>query len=254
MNPLKYVFQLILILSFNLSYSQENCSNGIDDDLDGLIDLNDPECDCNGITSITPNNSIPNPSFEQFKHCPHLQNDGTHNGYIESELFNWQRGNSATSDYYNCGWQSSVELTPPSVPYPDGTGYVGIGDGHDIWIGNIWKEYIGTVLNSPLSSGINYNFTYNITAASGTGLSTFQWAPHYIGTSNANMELVIYGYQSNSPLNSFPQVPGSLCPTAIDPNWVILGSQTITTNTNSWVQGNIHFTAPTNIKAISKVL
>ena len=64
MNPLKYIFQLIFLMSFNFYFSQEHCSNGIDDDLDGLIDLNDPDCDCNGITSSTPNNSIPNPSFD----------------------------------------------------------------------------------------------------------------------------------------------------------------------------------------------
>ena len=87
MNPLKYFLQLVLFLSFNTSFSQENCANGIDDDLDGLVDLNDPECNCNGITINVPNNSIPNPSFELYKHCPHIYNDGTHNGYLESVGF-----------------------------------------------------------------------------------------------------------------------------------------------------------------------
>ena len=45
---MKYLFFLLLILSAGTSFSQEICDNGIDDDGDGLIDLNDSvECVCN---------------------------------------------------------------------------------------------------------------------------------------------------------------------------------------------------------------
>ena len=45
----------------------EICDNAIDDDLDGLIDLNDPDCDCQ---IIEPVSLIPNPSFEDYTCCP----------------------------------------------------------------------------------------------------------------------------------------------------------------------------------------
>lgn len=43
---MKKVFGLLILIFClsNFSYSQENCSNGIDDDADGLIDCLDPDC------------------------------------------------------------------------------------------------------------------------------------------------------------------------------------------------------------------
>ncbi len=50
--------RLILLFYFvfisALSYGQENCNNGIDDDGDGNIDLNDSECDCNNPSLTSP--------------------------------------------------------------------------------------------------------------------------------------------------------------------------------------------------------
>ena len=245
-----FLISIFIFFIYNFSLGQENCSNGIDDDLDGLIDLNDPECDCNGITISNPINSIPNPSFEQYNNCAHFWNDSVHNGYIESEILNWQRGNEATCDYYNCGFQNQIELTPPATPYPNGTGYIGIANGHDFSIGNIWKEYIGTLLSNPLLSGNNYEFSYYISGTSGTGLIPVWYAPYYYGTSNSDVEIVIYGYESIPLLSSFPQTTGNDCPTSTNPNWVVLGSEMITTTPNSWVQGNIQFTTTANIQAI----
>jgi hypothetical protein len=67
----RLILFLLLIINFNL-YSQEICNNGIDDDLDGLIDLQDTtDCFCelsqpdSSISSL-----IPNPSFDQRSCCP----------------------------------------------------------------------------------------------------------------------------------------------------------------------------------------
>src|SRR5574337_528948 len=63
----KLFFTLIFfILSFSL-HAQENCTNGIDDDRDGLIDLNDPSCQCK---LHPPYNLLQNPSFENYTDCP----------------------------------------------------------------------------------------------------------------------------------------------------------------------------------------
>ena len=37
------IFSILVALSFNV-YAQENCNDGIDNDGDGLIDCNDPDC------------------------------------------------------------------------------------------------------------------------------------------------------------------------------------------------------------------
>ena len=55
---------IYVLFSVTLLYSQEICDNGIDDDGDGLIDLNDTtDCVCNGSISSSDTSLIPNHSF-----------------------------------------------------------------------------------------------------------------------------------------------------------------------------------------------
>ena len=74
MRKLPYCVVLLLCLGmFHLPLNcfgqsvDEICENGRDDDRDGLIDLNDPDCAC---AVIQPKSLIPNPSFEEFSCCP----------------------------------------------------------------------------------------------------------------------------------------------------------------------------------------
>ncbi|MEL6717894.1 MAG: hypothetical protein AAFP82_04195, partial [Bacteroidota bacterium] len=57
----------ILFLSFSTSSMEEICDNALDDDRDGLIDINDPDCVCEVLEPIS---LIPNPSFEDLNCCP----------------------------------------------------------------------------------------------------------------------------------------------------------------------------------------
>jgi hypothetical protein len=72
MKKVIYIFPLLfLLIQFASAQNVEICNNGIDDDGDGLIDLNDPDCDCSGFSnSTTVPSLIPNPSFEQMNCCP----------------------------------------------------------------------------------------------------------------------------------------------------------------------------------------
>ncbi len=92
------ILNIIFTLSF-VSFSQEICNNGIDDDADGLIDLNDPDCSCSGIgggsTNVT--SLIPNPSFEQMNCCPSTFSE-------MSCATTWEQATTPTSDYFNCGF------------------------------------------------------------------------------------------------------------------------------------------------------
>ena len=67
---MKIYFALISILFATISFSQEICDNGIDDDNDGLIDLNDPDCNCGAICDESVTSLIPNFNFENFSSCP----------------------------------------------------------------------------------------------------------------------------------------------------------------------------------------
>jgi gliding motility-associated-like protein len=145
--------------SLPFSLPVEICDNGIDDDNDGLIDLNDEE-DCQCQLAI-PESLIPNPSFETKICCPQDR----------SQLYcaeTWIQASEPTTDYlHTCGWMGWPDLPPPT-PFPDGQGCVGFRNGR---IGNAggsgpqednpnWKEYAGACLLSPLKAGTTYRFEF----------------------------------------------------------------------------------------------
>jgi hypothetical protein len=67
MKCFNYLLCLMLLLTSYSSFSQEICNNGKDDDGDGLIDLQDPDCQCRFNVS---GNILKNGSFELYKNCP----------------------------------------------------------------------------------------------------------------------------------------------------------------------------------------
>ncbi|WP_020570839.1 T9SS type B sorting domain-containing protein [Neolewinella persica] len=75
----------------------EDCSNGIDDDGNGLIDLNDSNgCDCGPPPEVVGRNLIPNPGFEARRDLPECQGC-----YSAGQAFpcvsGWIPGNSSTT-------------------------------------------------------------------------------------------------------------------------------------------------------------
>lgn len=97
--------------------TDEICNNAIDDDNDGLIDLNDPDCDCE---LIRPVSRIPNPSFEDFDCCPDNKSQ------LDCAT-SWIQASNPTTDFiHTCGWMGWQEFPPP-MPFPDGDGIVGLG-------------------------------------------------------------------------------------------------------------------------------
>ena len=138
------------------SYMQEICDNGIDDDMDGLVDLNDTvDCFCLGMgdSVYVPASLIPNYSFEDTICCPNwLQ-----------QLHcaeNWIQASRATSDYYHtCGYDHNDARGEPPQPLPSGDAYVGF---LDIWWLDtiIWKEYIGACLTKPMERNKDYRLQF----------------------------------------------------------------------------------------------
>lgn len=131
----------------------ENCENGIDDDGNGLIDLNDPRCVCE---ISRPVSMIPNPSFEDMKCCPRDR----------SQLncaVGWIQASEATTDYVHmCGWFGWPDLPPPR-PLPDGEACVGFRNGRFGMNDDPgWKEYAGACLLRPLEAGKTYKFQFDI--------------------------------------------------------------------------------------------
>jgi len=97
----------------------EICDNGIDDDMDSLIDLNDDDCQC---VLIKPESLIPNPSFEEMRCCPR--------GRSQLSCADvWIQASAPTTDYiHNCDWKGWDEFPAP-IPFPDGEAIMGFRDG-----------------------------------------------------------------------------------------------------------------------------
>ena len=162
LNTVSYLCCTVLLLGLGVflpSFSapqlmEEICDNAIDDDGDGLIDLNDPDCDC---PVIAPVSLIPNPSFEDQNCCPGSR----------SELNcadTWIQASASTTDYlHTCGWMGWREFPPP-LPFPDGEGVVGLRDGRVRNVGQEydWKEYAGACLLSPLLANTSYRFRFHV--------------------------------------------------------------------------------------------
>lgn len=205
---------------------EEICNNARDDDGDGLIDLNDPDCKC---PELKPESLIPNPSFEAMNCCP--QNRSQLN-CAET----WIQASEATTDYLHiCGWMGWDHLPPP-LPFPDGEGCVGFRNGR---FNNImqpgWKEYTGACLTSPLRAGTTYRFEF------------------YIGFTNAiNSPPFSATFFGSNDCKNLPFGLGNAnygCPTN-GVGWRNLGSTPVN-GTNQWKKVSLTVTPTEDIYAIA---
>jgi gliding motility-associated-like protein len=224
---------MVLSCYVHAQYMMEDCANGIDDDGDGLIDLNDPDCRCKGIkdTIFIPSSLIPNPSFENYTCCPW--------GLAQLNCSqNWIQASAATSDYYHtCGFRNDPMRGSPPQPLPAGNGYVGFldlqnGRGQNV----LYKEYVGACLNSSMLPGKEYTLSFWI----GFGTRGNTYGPRVITT------LGIFGTSAcgNLPFGA----GGWQCPTAY-PGWFEL-TRVTASGTNRWVRVTVKLRPTRTVEAI----
>lgn len=223
-------YGLLLLVGFLLGSSpllgQEICDNAIDDDGDGRIDVNDPDCDCE---IVEPKSLIPNPSFEDMECCPSSRSQMTC-------ATDWIQASDATTDYiHTCGWMGWDNLPVP-LPIPDGDACIGFRDGR---FGNRsnpnWKEYAGACLTSPLKAGVDYKFQFYI------GYTFAENSPP--------LDVTFFGSTScsNLPFGDGNDALG--CPTN-GPGWKFLGSVPAS-GIMEWDQKEINITPDEDIYAIA---
>ncbi len=205
-------------------FSQEVCDNGIDDDGDLLIDLNDSDCFCDNTYSL-----LPNYSFEDTLCCPFAIS-------LMSCLIDWIQPSEATSDFFHyCdvfGHQDSPEVP---LPLPNGIGFVGILNGG--LFDGLYKEYVGTCI--PLS--LNQDSCYILDFYIGFGLKTNSSV-----SSTSPFDINIYG---NSDCTKIP-FQGTHCPLESDTEgWKLLSAKTVIGN-NEWIRVTMEINPDENIEAI----
>jgi gliding motility-associated-like protein len=156
------IIVIVVLLTVGLtSFCQEICDNGIDDDNDGFVDLND-SADCNCVGLIEPTSLIPNPSFEDTLCCPRSFDE-------VSCAESWIQASEATSDYFNtCGFLGDTfSMGKPAPPTKfNGKGFVGF---HDMSFrnGQIYKEYVGACLSQSMKIGKEYKIDFYLAYGKG---------------------------------------------------------------------------------------
>lgn len=208
--------------------AQENsiadCTDGIDNDNDGLIDLNDDECACNDLMASS---LIPNPSFEEMSCCP--------TGEAELNCAdNWIQASPATTDYvHTCGVLGNPFLSfEAPLPFPDGEGAIGFRDGKPG--APNFKEYTGACLTGPMTAGVEYRLDFFVGFHDHPGSLTFDMA--VFATTDCN----------NLPFGNGDSNIG--CPTNT-PGWVQIGEMQVK-GENEWKNVVFDFTADESYTSI----
>ncbi|MEC7242422.1 MAG: hypothetical protein VXW32_14400 [Myxococcota bacterium] len=169
------------------------CADAIDNDGDGLIDLNDDGCDCGEGTDLFEiiESYIVNESFENYSQCPNSI----------SQLYycdDWQQATSATSDYFACGIETASVMSSNfgSFPTPpDGTAFAGA-----INIPTTYTEYVGGCTTDTLEPGKEYRFEAYIAASTGG---------YYGGDTSGNIQLFGIPTCSEIPVNTYATLDGT---------------------------------------------
>lgn len=204
--------------------AQENCFNALDDDGDGLFDLNDTtDCVCINSLNIGGDVSlIPNPSFEETDCLPQSWSE-------LSCATGWEQATQPTSDYFNS--QSYYPAIFPQ-PVPDGDGLAG---GY-IFPG--WQEYLGACLTNPMVAGEDFSITFDVAATTTDGVFSIAQPPAY-----GPIDITIFGLPNcvPFPVNTYD------CPVGV--GWTELGSVNYTPS-DTWSTVTISFTAPFDVETI----
>ena len=210
----KALFILLFSFSFLSIRGQEICDNGIDDDGNGMIDLNDTACACNGFgSSQTINSLIPNSSFEDRSCCPSM--------FSQLNCADtWIQASNPTSDYWHdCGGGFAPAYGDPG-PKPDGQGMAAFLD-----IGS-YKEYVGACLLAPMLANTSYTLDF------------------FVGmvASSQPMDMTVYGTPNCGDL---PFNDG--CPVG-EGAWVELGS--VNVSGSGWLNVQVTFSPTQDINAM----
>ncbi|MCO6482139.1 MAG: PKD domain-containing protein, partial [Flavobacteriales bacterium] len=239
-------FLLALALPASL-FAQEICNNGIDDDGDGLIDLNDPDCPC---STVLMSDSLPsyirNHSFEVRGCCPLGFVSPLGPPYLDCAT-GWHQATSSTSDYFHeCGY------SPPGMPLPppDGDGAVGF------YAMTTYKEYVGTCLtwplpSNPLIAGTTYTISLWIAgAAADDQHSQSPSEGQMIGALFPDqLPLAIFGYADACVPFPVPVLNSTRDCIGDEPGWNELGRVLVQPSWD-WVRVSITFTPTQDIHSI----
>ena len=181
---LKFLLFLCFLFTSVLFQAQENCTNAIDDDGDGFIDLNDSDCEC-----VENENLIPNGDFEQYEELP----SGPEQIHLATHWINPTNSydiHYARASYHH--WDAFTQI--PAYPYPSGKGVVStqskitsLANGGDQTYLDFYKDFFGINLDQALTPDNTYIFSFFIYRLNHN--ENFDWPQLEIGLYGKNGNL-----------------------------------------------------------------
>ena len=214
---MKFLISLCLIFSLTPLFAQEICDNGIDDDGDLAIDLQDADCLCS-----VPSTGLIAEDFENYTDCP----EGF--GGILNIISDWEPAGTPQGAN-TCGFLGGAIFPAVLLPIPSGEGCIGIGSDEGI---------VKCLPSCSLLSGETY--TFEIDAVGFTQFGT-------------TVEYVLYGRSSCAGIPSGPSDYTYDWLDNCSPNfqWTALVTVTGSPGTNpSWESLSGSFTADANYGAL----
>lgn len=239
---------VVVCLAFvQILAAQEICDNGVDDDGNGLTDLNDDvACPCTVLPPQT--DLITNGSFENNTCCPTgvSLNPGSFlqcaNGWMDYMT-------TSTAEYFGCNYM------PPALPQPvpSGSAAAGFGAFTNWEATESFYEFLMNCLQSPMVPGQLYELELNV-AATRTPMSIQTALEITYPVNFGPIDLTLYGLSScpTSPYVFYDPIFGNAlaatyCP--LDLGWTELGHVTYNP-TNAWQEVSFSFTPTFDVQAI----
>jgi len=211
--------------------SQEICNNGLDDDGDGLIDIQDlQDCLCGVVNTGVIGN------FEEMSCCPQMPTSNLNNVGIECLADGWILATAfeGGANYIHlCGYTSNVPL-----PIPSGNGAIGLNQTSGT------NDIIGYCMDNALVVGQNYDLSFYV------GFNDTLYPPpsNSYTASPLDFEFVLWGNNSCENLPS----SGFGCLEESGNGWVVLTTVPFTgVADNTWLYVSTSFVATDPSTAIA---
>ncbi len=251
---MKWLFSIFLLWTSLSGVTQEICDNGIDDDLDGLVDLQDDDCFCGVGLNSKLNNAIHNPDFNSSSCCPTTPNTSAWfynllncvDGWVtDSTSYGFTWAINYLNSCNSCSnWLGGTFIPPPECTSSSGNGFLSIsffnwnGWYYDSNNSQSWySREASSCLNTPLYPGHSYELNFDAFNA-----GNFQYANNFTDT----IYLSLYGTKSCA---NVPPPQTSVCS---DPNWDVLDSIGFKIPTDTaWYQHGFTFSPSDTIYGIA---
>ncbi|NQY66559.1 MAG: hypothetical protein HRT72_02390, partial [Flavobacteriales bacterium] len=141
----------------------EICDNALDDDGDGFIDLNDSDCLCGGVLTLSDTGLVSNFSMEHTTGCITEKWAYMNPLPIDDWPVPSDPGNNGSTDWFdaNCGAPLYGGLDDAIASHADAINQPILGDVFQgAQVTDDWREYMSFNLHSPALAGVEHCFNF----------------------------------------------------------------------------------------------